>query len=133
MLSRPEVNTKEHILLWLASKDAKEEFHWPNSRTCACAQYEAEHGLSYSWIGPLAELNDIGEVLHYHKDKKERLRCLLNGGDPCSLYEFPGTNLTFGELYKAAREHWDGTKRLWLKRKSLYSRSCPSRSEAVAV
>ena len=51
MLSRPEINTREHILLWLASKPADEKYDWGNPFTCACGQYCNEFlGGNAKWV-----------------------------------------------------------------------------------
>ncbi|HYT43016.1 MAG TPA: hypothetical protein VEP90_11790, partial [Methylomirabilota bacterium] len=39
MLSRPEIGTQAHILLWLASEDPNEIYDWENSRECPCGRY----------------------------------------------------------------------------------------------
>jgi hypothetical protein len=49
MLARPEIGSKEHISLWLDSKDPNEEYNWSNVRGCACGQYSRANG-SISWI-----------------------------------------------------------------------------------
>jgi hypothetical protein len=41
MLSRPEIGTREHILLWLASKPPREKFVYESVKECACGQYSA--------------------------------------------------------------------------------------------
>jgi hypothetical protein len=43
MLARPEIGTKQHIILWLASKPADETYQWNDSKRCACGQYWGEN------------------------------------------------------------------------------------------
>jgi hypothetical protein len=85
MLARPEVGTREHILLWLASKPADATYAWADPFECACGKYSREF-LTYptAWCGPgfipgapLFELNSIA---------RERAN--------------------FGELYLVARDKW---------------------------
>jgi hypothetical protein len=91
MLQRPEYNTREHILLWLAGKSGT--FYWRNPHICACAQYQHAHDRKEPWVGSLNELNDIGRQLY------------------CDRYSNTKTIerdrlLTFVELYEAACKAW---------------------------
>jgi hypothetical protein len=43
MLARPEIKTKEHVLLWLAGKPADETYDWNKAGECACGQYWGEN------------------------------------------------------------------------------------------
>jgi hypothetical protein len=54
MLSRPEVGTRGHILMWLDSKDATAPYEW-GFEVCPCAQYSAEYGIS-AWDTPISPL-----------------------------------------------------------------------------
>lgn len=55
MLSRPEIGTREHVLLWLDSKDPKEGYCW--EKTCPAESYAAEHGLDQvPWTSPISPL-----------------------------------------------------------------------------
>ena len=87
MLARPEPGTREHILLWLDSKDPDEKYDWFSYANCACGCYAREAlGKSNVWwimncVGmprvPLSELN----ILASHCE-------------------------TFGELASYARKRW---------------------------
>jgi hypothetical protein len=65
MLARPEIGTKAHILLWLASKPPEESFYWRDWTVCACGQYSfAHYGDSRQWTrvepgAPIHELNQM--------------------------------------------------------------------------
>jgi hypothetical protein len=51
MLARPEIGTKAHILLWVASKPPKEEYYWRDGYQCACGQYSQEFfGRASAWM-----------------------------------------------------------------------------------
>ncbi len=96
MLSRPEIGTREHILLWLGSKKPDETYKWEKSTTCACGQYANEHRLgephnegngsfSYQW----------GSVEH------------LGGFSDNSLNHLAEQHpRTFGALYERADKAW---------------------------
>lgn len=88
MLQRPEIGTREHILLWLASKPANESFYWLNPDICACGQYSKEFfGDSQAWggmTGPILHLNNIAGR--------------LSSSICCPIY--------WGDLYDAARKAW---------------------------
>jgi hypothetical protein len=67
MLARPEVGSKEHILLWLATKPPGEEFEWRDTNTCACGQYAyGDHSGIGAWSEhqTLREMNQ--EAFHHH-------------------------------------------------------------------
>jgi len=88
MLARPEIGTREHIMLWLESKDPDEEYDWFSYARCACGQYAAD-GLGKSnlwWI-----INCVGMP----KNPLSELNIMANY---CK---------TFGELAKLVRERWD--------------------------
>ena len=66
MLARPEVGTKEHVLLWLASKPPEETYIWEKGDICACGQYttanaDVKHNIHGYWarIPALCELNNL--------------------------------------------------------------------------
>jgi hypothetical protein len=64
MLARPEPGTREHILLWLASKDPNETYDWESYSKCACGTYvrECMSMSNFAWIampGPLVLLNNM--------------------------------------------------------------------------
>jgi len=60
MLSRPEIGTKEHILLWLAGKDVKAEYEWRCPHSCPAGTYSEEfYNYHYRWI----EGDDVGRTL----------------------------------------------------------------------
>jgi hypothetical protein len=89
MLARPEVGTREHILLWLARKPARGRFRWEDLRNCACGQYSREHGAPAGcWLQEPAiyELNGIASGLLGPKWFTKRL--------------------TWGRLHRGAREVW---------------------------
>ena len=80
MLARPEVGTKEHILMWLASKPADEVFNWHSTKHCACGQYAETffYGLGcWSYNSALSEMNVVAFFIP-----------------------------TFGKLHEAMRERW---------------------------
>jgi hypothetical protein len=58
MLSRPDVGTKDHIQLWLGTKDASEPYEWL-SGDCPAGQYSKQFGdertgLNEQWLNDLA-------------------------------------------------------------------------------
>jgi hypothetical protein len=57
MLSRPEVGTREHILLWLAGKDPDAEYQWENPQHCPCGQYGREYVTE--WVLPISLLAEL--------------------------------------------------------------------------
>ena len=86
MLSRPEIGTREHILLWLSSKPEDQAYEWI-SDLCPWAQY-------------------AGEWLNFQPD--------IMGGNAPTTPELYGLNNfarvrphTFGALSKRARELWN--------------------------
>jgi hypothetical protein len=54
MLSRPEIGTREHVLLWLGSKDPNARYQWEHPERCPCGQYRREHRAE--WINQLSVL-----------------------------------------------------------------------------
>jgi hypothetical protein len=62
MLSRIEVGSKAHVLLWLADKDPQEYYEWGRWTHCPCALYASEHGLpEWNGIDPLSLNGLAGE------------------------------------------------------------------------
>jgi len=91
MLARPEIGTREHILLWLAGKDPNEEYLWESYCDCACGRYAKEVlGKSNMWWSAYA-MTPAGtpfmELNHLAMDLK-----------------------TFGELYERARKRWSSDR-----------------------
>jgi hypothetical protein len=86
MLSRPEIGTREHILLWCGGKDPNEKYRWENSLDCACGQYAREHyGANYAWMSDPnmpAALRDMNTAAQHAKGQ------------------------TFGALYEELRFRW---------------------------
>jgi hypothetical protein len=86
MLARPEIGSKEHILLWLENKPPDEKYDWENYAECACGQYSRESlGKSNLWwiaymANPGCPMNDLNRVAFFYD--------------------------TFGELLKAVRMQW---------------------------
>lgn len=87
MLARPELGTREHILLWLSSQPPEREYHWSDPQECACGTYARETmGKSNLWWAmyacqdgtPFAALNNLA---------------------------FPHPR-TYGVLYERARKAW---------------------------
>lgn len=60
MLSRIEVGSREHILMWLADKDPQEGYDWL-SGFCPAAQYSREFGDEHIELN-LNQLNDLARV-----------------------------------------------------------------------
>jgi hypothetical protein len=94
MLARPEVGTRGHILLWLASKNPKEYYAWYSCEDCAVAQYvkEAMHRAPYplwSRIGIDKKLEPLEELNEFAYEVAD------GAGDA-----------TFGDLYLAACLAW---------------------------
>jgi hypothetical protein len=59
MLARPEIATREHVLMWLAAKDANERFEWL-SGDCPAGQYAREFGIPntcelMNWLNNMAQ------------------------------------------------------------------------------
>jgi hypothetical protein len=85
MLARPEIGTREHILLWLASRNGAAGYEWGDVSVCPAALYAADHGLAGEWRlaqwqvtdSPLAELSTMA-----------------------------ASRETYGELYAAALRLW---------------------------
>lgn len=59
MLSKIEVGSKEHILLWLADKDAAETYEWASGR-CPAAHYSMEFGGEHTGLN-LDRINALAE------------------------------------------------------------------------
>jgi hypothetical protein len=49
MLARPEVGSREHMLLWASGKPADQEYAWGSVKECACGQYSRDNG-SERWL-----------------------------------------------------------------------------------
>jgi hypothetical protein len=74
MLARPEIGTKQHVILWLASKPVDETYDWCKGSECACGQYWGEHvnkkfphmwreSPTMSWLNMLAlDCKTFGEL-----------------------------------------------------------------------
>jgi hypothetical protein len=103
MLARPEIGSKAHILLWLASKPPEEQFYWRDWTVCACGQYSfAFYEDARAWTrqpatGPIHELNQMA-------------RWVSNRGTSYGR---------FGDLYRQAlmvwypNEFWKTEDMLW--------------------
>lgn len=89
MLARPEIGSREHILLWLAGKPEDEKYNWHNHRQCACGQYSIEM---------------LNGTMRWQKYPN------LDGHGPqflCSLnYLAYCAPRTWGALYERARNAW---------------------------
>jgi hypothetical protein len=64
MLSRPDVGSKEHIQLWLDTKDASETYEWL-SGDCPAGQYDREFGDAHAGLD-LNWLNNLARVTYPH-------------------------------------------------------------------
>ncbi len=91
MLARPEIGSREHVLLWLDGQDPNETYDWSIASRCACGQYVAQHG-GRPW---------------------SEYPALSGGPYPISAPEDGSFNAlareephTFGALYKRAVEAW---------------------------
>ncbi len=77
MLSRPEIGTHEHILLWMNSKDPKEGYCWEEN--CPAEQYAIEHGIEKAWTLSMP----ISTLASHHPrtwgDLAQRARDAVNG------------------------------------------------------
>ena len=92
MLQRPEIFSREDILLFIGSKNPEEKYDWSNAKICARGQYLASRGITrhhkkyYDLIWsnefPIRELNNIAHICH-NEDKD-----------------------TFGELHQALQRQW---------------------------
>jgi len=81
MLSRPEIGSREHIMLWLASKDPRATYNWTCPFSCACATYSDDsYGQRYYWVNMLS-LHDLNKLAYLRP-------------------------WTYGALYKRARKAW---------------------------
>jgi hypothetical protein len=84
MLSRFEIGSREHILLWLSGRDENQSFDWNSHRNCPAGQYSREI---------LGEDSAIwGANLNY----------LSSFAGAVTRRGFP----TFGKLYEYAAEQW---------------------------
>lgn len=99
MLARPEIGSREHMLLWLASKDPNETYNWRTSKQCACGVYAREHGLEtfdpevdwgHEHLASTSTSISIGPIIRNDS---------LNG----LAQQRPWA---FGALYERAREAW---------------------------
>jgi hypothetical protein len=79
MLARPEIGTREHVILWLASKPADEAYEWANPHCCACGQYWGEN---------------VGKIFPHMWEYDPAMPWLNIMAQDCR---------TFGELYQKAR------------------------------
>lgn len=87
MLARPELGTREHILLWLARKDPTEKYEYELYEDCACGQYAREAlGKSNLWWATFATF-PAGAPLR-------ELNYMASG------------HKTFGALYDHVRKRW---------------------------
>ena len=82
MLARPEIRSREHILMWLASKPPDEKFEWSNPNECPCGQYmyKDHHINDDSWAA-YETLREMNMVASRHR--------------------------SFGSLYRAMRQRWE--------------------------
>ena len=90
MLSRIEVGSKAHVLLWLADKPAADTFEW-QSAICATAIYAVEQ---FGDITLRCSTPDLCEL-----DVMARDLSSANGTRP---YQ----SVTFGALYERAKKTW---------------------------
>ena len=85
MLARPEIGSREHILLWLASQPKDRKYYWPCTTCCACAQYSEACGEPLSfWVHtqPVIDMNAVARDVSGSKTG------------------------TYGKLYRALRKTW---------------------------
>jgi hypothetical protein len=98
MLKRPEIGTKEHIILWLAGQPEHELFDWNHESTCACGQYSKTfYGKPLSWVDGRRYLPNL-MLLNILAHKAACRHQLAHGGHLVA---------TWGELHKIAVEQWD--------------------------
>ena len=77
MLSRIEVGTKDHLLMWLADKDPEEAYEWL-SGLCPAELYSREFGDEHIGLN-LNKLNDLARIephtfgALYERAKKTKL------------------------------------------------------------
>jgi hypothetical protein len=85
MLSRPEIGSRGHILLWLAGRDQNQSFDWNSHRDCPAGQYSREvlgESAPANWGADLNYLSWFaGDVTRQGK-------------------------ATFGKLYEAVAQEW---------------------------
>ena len=92
MLARPEVGSKEHILLWLAAQPQDKKFSYMTPSACACGQYSrAFLGSGMKWLKILAKTGR-----HYSPDleKLDEVAFKLTGNGKRD-------EVSFGALYDA--------------------------------
>ena len=87
MLARPEIGSREHILLWLAGKPADGTFDWNDPKKCAGGQY------LYESTG--------GWWTEYGRNGNEQ-----NFDNLGALAAAACQHRTYGELYEAMRKQW---------------------------
>ena len=102
MLSRPEIGTKAHILLWLSGEDPNKIYDWDNSDECPCGQYARKFkygnlrltskGYNYNWSGK----GDLDGTTPYSST--------LNG---IAYNDKLIETWTFGQLYERALKIWE--------------------------
>ena len=87
MLARPEVGSREHILLWLAGKPADEMFNWKSSSRCACGQYSKKYlNSEYAWISN-PELSRMSDAV-------------------IDVMDLRNAHCSFGVLYQTMLKKW---------------------------
>jgi hypothetical protein len=70
MLARPEPQSREHIQLWLDTKDPQETFIWSNSDNCACGQYLRSIGHRVTgWLDDFSLSANVRRLNHLARDK----------------------------------------------------------------
>jgi hypothetical protein len=90
MLARPEIGTRAHILLWVASKPPEEEYYWRDAQHCACGQYSKEfYGEAGAWTvtNPLLPIHEMNG----------HASAVMNPHTSCG---------TFGDLYRQLQLQW---------------------------
>lgn len=98
MLSRPEIGSREHILLWLASKPEDKMFLWRHKDICACGQYSFDcTGNALAWIDymntkAIDDLNVAGYGLAVARSRSTNNR--VERQEP----------VRFGDLYREMRD-----------------------------
>jgi hypothetical protein len=59
-LARPEVGTREHVLMWLATKNENQTYEWLSGE-CPAGQYSREFGDEHSGLN-LDRLNRLAHI-----------------------------------------------------------------------